>query len=467
MSRDRMPQCLRALASLAVTGLVATAAAAIAAPLHLPQATRFTLKNGLPVIVVPTARLPLVDLRLVVRAGAVDDPAGKEGLAHLTASLLTQGAGPRDAGRVADDIAFVGGSLAADAGPEQTIVTCEVLEKDFAVGLELFRDCVVSPAFATDEFERKRAETIGGIASAKDDPDSLADVELLPFLLGQSPLAHPAVGWESSLARITRDDVAAFHARTFRPERALLAVVGDVEPQAVRAALETAFAAWNPESEKRVEHAAADAPDMRGRRVRIIDRPEVTQSQIRIACLGVPRNHPDYFPIVVANAILGASFTSRLVNEIRVNQGLTYWILSRFHMLRDSGMFTITTFTRNEMLRRTIDGTLAEVKKLLDQGPTPEELERAKRYLTGQFPLGLQAPDALAARLVDVEFYRLDPAFLASYGDRVAAVTMEDCRRALKSYVCTDDLRILVVSNAAAASKQLEGLGPVEVKQPR
>ena len=450
-------------ASALLAALVATAVAA--APLHLPPATRAKLGNGLEVVVVPTARLPLVDFRLVVRAGAVNDPKGKEGLAGLTASLLTQGAGPRDARGIAEDIAAVGGTLEADAGAEQMVVSCEVLEKDFATGLALFRDVVVSPTFLEEEVARKRDEALGEIASGRNDPATVADLALGPLLLGDSPLAHPVIGWERSVRSLARTDVVAFHQRWMRPDNALLAVVGDVDPKTTIAALEKAFGSWKGLPEKHVD-AYGTVPQTRGRQVEIVAKPEVTQTQIRMTCMGVPRNHPDYFPIQVANTILGGGFTSRLVDEVRVHQGLTYGISSRFVMFRNAGTFSIATFTRNEAVRKTIDAAIGEVKKLLAEGPTEEEVAKAKRFLTGQFPLGLQAPDALAAQMLDVEFYDLEPAFLESFPDRIDAVTMTDVRRALKSYFCVDDLRILVVSNPDTARRLLEGLGPIEVREP-
>jgi len=449
----------------AALGLL-VAGGAIAAPLRLPAYTRTTLDNGLIVYVMPTRRLPLVDFRLVVRAGSVSDPKGKEGLASLTADLLTQGAGPRGARQIAEDIAFVGGTLEASAATEQVIVTCEVLTKDFAAGLELLRDVALAPTFPAEEVARKKDEALGAIASQRDDPGTVANLELGPFLLGTSPLAHPTIGWEKSVATLTREDVAAFHGRHFRPDNAMLAVVGDVEPQAVKAALEKAFAGWKANG-ARPGGAYGPVPQSRSRQVLIVNKPEVTQTQIRLACMGVPRNHPDYFPITVANTILGSGFTSRLVNEIRVVQGLTYSISSRFGMFRDAGTFRIGTFTKNETIRKTIDETIKVVRDLLAAGPGEDELAKAKRYLTGQFPLGLQAPDALATQLLDVEFYGLDPRYVETFSDRINAVTMADCRRALKSYFCVDDLRILVVSNPDSARKSLEGLGPIEVKDPQ
>lgn len=459
MSRARVKH----LSGAALLALVVAlgAAAAVAAPVQLPPYTTTTLPNGLTVFVMPSHRLPLVDLRMVVRAGAVDDPAGREGLASLTADLMTQGAGARSARQVAEDIAFVGGTLEAGCGSEQLVVSCEVLRKDLDTGLALFHDVIVAPTFPAEEFARKQEEALGAIASDRDEPSAIADKALLPFVLGDHPLGHPVGGLEPSVRALTRDEVAAFHRARVTPDQALLAVVGDVDPQAVLAALEKAFADWKPSGAKRAPSYGPLAP--RPRAVRIVDKPEATQCQIRLMGLGVARNHPDYFPITVANTILGGGFTSRLVDQIRVNLGLTYSIGSRFSMYREAGTFRLSTFTKNATLRRTVDEVLHVVDSLVVNGPSEEELAKAKRYLTGQFPLDLQAPDDLAARLTDIAFYGLDPRYVENYRDRVDGVTMADCRRALKSYFGTGDLRLLVVGPATVAKPALEGLGPIDV----
>ena len=454
----------RAALALALAVPLLAAGAAFAAPVQLPPVTRIKLKNGLTVLVLPSHRLPLVDLRLVARAGAVNDPAGKEGVASLTADLLTQGAGPRSAQQVAEDIAFVGGSLDASCGAEQLVVTCEVLRKDWTTGLDLFHDVIVTPSFPAEEFARKKDEALGAIASDRDDPSTVADKAILPFVLGASRLAHPVQGLANTVPSISRDDVVAFHRRYVTPANSMLAVVGDVDPATLVPELERRFADWKSVG---ADPAPAVAPLARfsGRAVQIVNKPEVTQTQIRMAAIGIARNHPDYFPVLVANVILGGGFTSRLINAIRVEQGLTYDIASGFRMYRDVGTFQISTFTRNETLRRTIDETLKVIRKLIDQGPTDAELGKAKRVLTGQFPLGLQAPDALARQLLDVEFFGLDPRYIQTYDEQVNAVEMTDVRRALKSYFNIDDLRILVVSNPDSAKAALAGLGPIEVRE--
>jgi zinc protease len=459
----RRPRAWLALAALAATVACASRPAG-AVPVTLPAATHVTLKSGLRVIVLPTHRVPLVDFRLVAAAGSVNDPAGHEGVASLTADLMTQGAGPRNARQLAEDIAFVGGTLDAEVGPEQLVVTCEVLPKDFAIGLDLFRDVIAAPTFPPEEFARKKDEALGAIASSKDDASEVAERALLPYLFGTNSFGHPVSGWEKSVTALGRDDVVAFHRRFVSPDNAILAVVGDVDPREVVAALEKAFADWKPSGEKRP--SAATMPEKAsGLHVRIVDKPDVTQTQIRMATLGVGRSHPDYFPIQVANTILGAGFTSRLVNEIRVQQGLSYSIASEFAMYRSAGTFEVTTFTKNETLRKTIDETLRVMRKLIAEGPTDEEVAKARRYLTGLYPLGLQAPADVAAALVNVEFYGLPSDFIAQYDARVNAVTPDDVRRALRSYFDVDNLKILVVSNPATAKTALDGLAPVEVTE--
>ena len=464
--RPRSRSRIVVLASLVIGCAMLAPAMLAAAPLRLPPPTRATLKDGLTVLVLPNHRLPLVDFLLEVKTGSIADPRGKEGLADLTASLLTQGAGTRTAPEMAEAIAFVGGTLDANAGQERVSISCEVLKKDFATGLMLLHDVTVRPTFPAEEFARKKEEALGALASARDDPSEIADRALLPFLLGEHPLAHPVDGWEASVTSITRDDVVAFHRDLFTPTRAMIAVVGDVDPKAVIAALETAFNDWSaPRAEFTLDYPPLAVS---GRReVRLVSRPEATQSQIRLACPGVPRSHPDYFPILVTNTILGGGFTPRLVNEIRVVQGLTYSIDSGFRMQKNAGEYVIATFTKNETLRKTIDETIRVVQRLKSDGPTQAELDKARQYLAGQYPLGLQSPDDLAAHLLDIEFYGLPADYLNTFTDRVNAVTLEDCRRAAKSYFCTDDLKILVVTNPEVGKKALAGLGPLTVTSAR
>ena len=251
------------LAAVITAVLGAGAADAAQAP-----PTRAKLANGLSVIIVPTSRLPLVDFRLVTRAGSVNDPAGKEGLARLTADLLTQGAGKRTAKQLADDIEFVGGSLEANGGTEAMLVSCEVLKKDLALGLELFRDVIVSPTFSNEDFERKKEEALGQIASDKSEPSVIAENAMTRWFWGESPLGHPPIGWEGTLKGMTRDDVVKFHKSFLTPERSVLVIVGDVNAAAVVASLKTAFAGWKSAGAAPATDPYGPASAIKGRAVR-------------------------------------------------------------------------------------------------------------------------------------------------------------------------------------------------------
>jgi zinc protease len=462
-----MRQALRVRA-LSLAALLLLSAPAGAAPdrvAGMAAPVRAMLPNGLSVLVVPTSRLPLVDFRLVVRAGSVCDPAGREGVARLTAELLTQGAGKRTAKQLADDIEFVGGSLSASAGAEQLVVSGEVLKKDLALGLELFRDVIVSPTLGAEDFGRKQEEALGQIASDKSEPSVIAENAMTRWFWGDSPLGHPAIGWEASVQAVTRDEAVKFHHTFITPERSVLVVVGDVDAARLIASLKTAFAGWKSAGPPPSVDPYGPAATLHGRMVRIVNKPDATQAQIRMACPAVPRNHPDWYALQVANTICGAGFTSRLVNSIRVEQGLTYSISSRFQQTRAAGAFRVSTFTRNEQLRKCVDAVLAEVKKLVDEGPTAAELDKSRNYLKGQFPLGLQSPDELAGEIANAEFFGLPQDFIAGYPARISAITMDDVRRVLKTYFCTADLKILVVTNGELGKAALEGLGALEVRE--
>jgi zinc protease len=293
----------------------------------------------------------------------------------------------------------------------------------------------------------------------------IAENAMTTWFWGDSPLGHPAIGWEASVKAATREDVVRFHHAFVAPERSVLVVVGDVAPAALLASLKTAFAGWARAGTAPAGDPYGPAAALHGRLVRIVNKPEATQAQIRMMCPAVPRNHPDWYAIQVANTICGAGFTSRLVNSIRVEQGLTYSIGSGFRQNRAAGAFRISTFTRNEQLRKCVDAVLAEVKKLADSGPTDAELDKARNYLKGQFPLGLQSPDELAGEIANAEFFGLPQDFIRTYPDRITAVTMDDVKRVLKTYFCTDDLKILVVTNGEMARQALAGLGQVETRE--
>jgi len=435
-----------------------------AAEIKLPPYQKFTLGNDLTLLVMENKKLPLVNFRLVVKAGSVYDPVGKDGLANLTATLIRKGTKTKSFEQISEEIEFVGGTLFSGAALDYAFIAGEFLSKDIDLALNLLSDILLNPVFSQEEFEREKELTLAGLQEEKDDPSTIASEAFYRFLFEKNPYAHPVDGTEPSVKNITREDVVNFYKKYFVPQYSILTLVGDFSSQTVKQKVETALAGWQKSN---TNLAKIPAPaKFKGRKLLIVEKPDVTQTQIRIGNISVPRNNPDYFPLVVANAILGGGFSSRLVNEIRVNQGLTYGVSSRFSMFKETGAYVISTFTKNITTRKTIDVALAEVKKFREKGVSQDELQGAKNYLKGLFPLRLETPEALASQITDIEFYNLDSKFVDTYIQKIEAVSLDDIKRVANKYFDYQDVVFVVVTNPKETRKDLEGLGKIEMTKP-
>jgi zinc protease len=265
---------------------------------------------------------------------------------------------------------------------------------------------------------------------------------------------------------MTREDVVEFHARTYLAGCATLVVVGDVEPRATISAIAAAFAEWTGPAPP-LTPAYPPVTIERRRRMELVSLRGAAQSEVRFTCPSVARKHPDQFAIQLANAIVGGGPDSRLARALVGTPGVADRVESEFRSQRDAGQYVVGLSTRTGDLRRAIDSTLAVLRKLRDEGPTEDELAAARLALTRAIPPDPQTPGAIAAQVLDLEFFG-PPAVDASVtAERLRAVTLADCRRVLKSYFCVDDLAILVVTDPDAGRTALDGLGPLMVQEPR
>ena len=423
---------------------------------------RSVLGNGLVLLVLERHGLPLVQAQILVRAGAVDDPAGKEGLAALTARLLTRGAGARTGDDFMEAVEFLGATIAAQAGPERTLAAGEFQAKDLAAGLGFLADMMRAPAFRDDEVTRERGLAIAELESELDDPGSLADEAFPRVVAAGHPYGRPASGTRRSLGSLTRADVVAFHRDHYAPGAAVLAVVGDVDAAGARAAVEKAFGSWAPRGA--TSRAVPPLPALRGRHILILDKPDATQTQIRLGSTGPRRGDPVADPLGVANTVLGGGFTSWLVDEVRVKRGLTYGIGSAVRAYRSGGFFEVTTFTRNAAVAETLATVLDLLKRMRDGGLEEADLDNGKNFLAGLQPLRVESPDATAAAILDVEFYGLGPDYLPRALDRLRAVDLRAARAAAARWVPAADLGIVAVGPASAIAEPLRRLGTVTVR---
>ena len=326
--------------------------------------------------------------------------------------------------------------------------------------LEVLGDVALAPTFPAREVARVRRREVASLAHDLDEPGVLADRAMLEAAYGAHPYAHAPEGRARDLVRVRRAEVLAHHARNYRPAAAILLVVGAVPAEEVLAQVHRRFGRWRGSADP-VPVVPAPAPPRPA--VVLVDKPDLTQTQVRIVSGGFGRRSPDYFPGMVASAVLGGGFTSRLMEAIRVNRGLSYAVRSRFATSAAGGLFYVSSFTKVETTAELIQVTLDEVARFAEGGPSADELERMQSYLCGLFPLSLETHDQVAERLADLALYGLGDEEITGFRDRVRAVGREDCRTVARRYFPGARPLVVVVGPARAVAKPLARFGEVRV----
>lgn len=418
-------------------------------PYHFPKAATKTLANGIRVFVVSDAEQPAVTVRLVLpSAGSIHDPAGKPGVAEMTADLLTQGTTTRTAQQIAEAIDFVGGTLNSSADSDGSYANVTVVKKDLDLGLTLLADIVRNASFKEEELERRRQQALSGLRIQYADPSYMASAIFRRVIFGAHPYGLPGEGTPDSVARLKRDDMVAFRDAWFSPSGALLAFAGDISPEAAFAAAEKYFGDWKASAT--ASGKAGAAPELKkGMRILVVDKPDAVQTEIRVGRLGIPRSSADYVPLLVTNRIFGGGFNSRLSTEVRVRKGLTYGAYSNFDARREAGSFVAATATRTEA---TVEATRV-ILNLLDQmatgSATPAEMDFARDYLAGVFPIQTETPEQVAGRILTVEQYGLPADYNDTYPQRILGISPEQVKAMSAKYFAPTDVDVVLVGNAA------------------
>jgi len=410
-----------------------------------------TLDNGLQVVAVLHHEQPIVSMRMIVRAGAAFDPKGKAGLADLAASLLDQGTTTMTANEMNDLIDFIGGEMGAGAGTDLTFVSVVVMKDSFETGLRLLSDMARHPAFAPEEIERKRRQTLSTLQVNFEDPGFVADSVFDRLVYGFHPYGLPQSGTPESLSSITRNDLLAFHQNNFVPNNAILAIVGDVTADEAFDGVKKIFGDW---AKKDVARPAFIAPPDPTRRVVVVNKPDAVQTEIRVGHVGIQRKHPDYMALNLAIRILGGEGSNRLHQVLRTERGLTYGAQADMDTLEKSGDIEAETNTRTEATGEVVRLIVDEFSRLQRERVGERELENAKAYMTGSFPLTIETPDQIAMQVLNVVFYGLPLEDLQNFRDRVNAVTVDDIQRVARTYLKPDRLSIVLVGNAQAFATQ-------------
>lgn len=437
-----------------------------ARPFHFPQVSTKTLANGLRVFVVTNSAEPAVAAQLVLTsAGAIHNPEGLPGVAEMTADMLTQGTERRSAQDIAEAIDFVGGTIHASSGADGTYISISVVKKDLELGMDLLSDVVLHPAFKKEELDRQKQQLLSSLQVAYNDPDFLVRTVFSRVVLSPSPYALPGDGTPTTAEKLDRGQLVSFHDSYYVPDGALLAFAGDITPEAAFAIAEKYFGAW-PKKELPAMRVAAPVP-VRGLHIYIVDKPDAVQTQILAGSLGIQRNDPNYIPLLVTNRIFGGGYNSRLNTEVRINKGLTYGANSRFESMQHAGAFSAGTFTRTEATVEATKLVLDLVGKMGSGGITQAELNFARDYQAGVFPIQAETATQVAGMVLVVAQYGLPADYNSTYQQNILAVTPEKVKELAGRYFDEKNMDLVLVGNAGKfrddLKKAFPGASTVEI----
>ncbi len=431
-----------------VVGCALLAAWALAGQsLKLPAFEKQTLPNGATLLLAPGSDVPLTTVRLVFRGGSEADPAGKAGVAALTASLLRRGAGSRTYDQISEQLDGLGTTLNTMASRQDSVVVADFLSANADASLAILGDVIARPAFPESEVKKVLSESLDRARSMKDNPRNAIRMYHDAFYFGA---AHPygQVADEVAMARVAREDIAGYHKRMYTGKNLIVVVTGSFDPKVLGPKL-AALAGSLPAGEA-YGWAKSSAPKFSGSRMLLIDKPDATQTYFHIAMPGIERTHPDRAALTLVNTLFGGRFTSMLNDALRVNSGLTYGANSVVERDRLTGGIYISTYTRTETTEKAMDMSLDLLKQLREKGISKEMLDSAKAYVKGALPTQLMETSLqLADTLGDLELFGQNRGEIDDMFSRLDAVSVEQANRVARKFYTSDNLQFLLVGNAA------------------
>ena len=427
-------------------------------PYSFPAFVRRTMPNGMTLIVAPVHKLPLVTAVAVIEAGASCDPAGREGLAGLVAQMLPEGTSSLDGEALALRFEGLGASIHTSADWDVATASLTVMSQRLEPALALFADMLTSPSYPARELARLKEERLAELMKLRTEPRGLADEMTNRFVYAaESRYAKPESGSTASVASVEPRDVGELYSARYRPAGVTLVMAGDVTVDVATQLAERAFGSWKGTAPG--APGAVDAATAAPRAIHVIAKPEAPQSELRIAHVGVPRHHPDYFRIVVMNALLGGLFSSRINLNLRERNAFTYGARSEFEWRRAAGPFVISTAVASNVTAAAAREALGEIDRMRTHLVDNDELTLATSYLDGVFPIRYETTSAIAYALATMAIYGLDEGYFDTYRANITAITAQDVLEAAQRHVIPERLRLIVVGDPEVVREPLEGLG--------
>lgn len=431
---------------------------------HFPAFERRTMANGVRLIVAPIDKLPIVTVSAVIDAGAVAELPGKDGVGLLVAKALLEGAAGYDGEALTEQLECLGTSIDTDVDWDSTTLSMTALTSVFSAAFSHFATVLTAPTFPESSLERLKAERVAEILQVESEPRELASERFERFLYHSGSRYELALGGSAaSVSALTREDVVEFYTHRYTPKSVTLIFAGDITADAAERLVRDTLDAWSGVTPAGV--IVNDAAASLTRTVHIVHRDDAPQSELRIGHVGVPRRHPDYFPITVMNAILGGLFGSRINLNLREAHGYTYGAASMFDWRKDSGPFLVSTAVASNVTAPAISEVLLEIDRIRAEPVSESELTLATNYLDGVFPIRFETSSAVAAALETLVVYGLADDWYDRYRAQIRSVTSDGVLAAARGHLDPTQLQFVIVGDANAIQAPVEALnlGPVEI----
>ena len=434
-------------------------------PVRFPTIAREELSSGLRVWSLPWRSLPVITVALLIEGGSADDPPGGPGLVGLTADLVDEGAGGRDAVELTDAFARLGTHLETDVGQDATLLWFTTLARNLEPALALLADVIVRPHLAESDLLRVRDLRLSRLRQLKTSASAAADRAFLEGVFGSHPYGHGTLGTSPLLRSASADDVRRCHERLFIPARATLIVAGDRAAHDVVGAARAGFGGWRV---GRLEVAReVDVPSTAPPAVLLVDRPGAPQSELRIGHLGPPRNTPAYPALVTLNAALGGQFTSRINRQLRETRGYTYGARTGLDFRRTCSTFACETSVQSNATVEAVGEVLDEFAAVGASRPIAgDELVRARESLTRGYVRQFETAAHLVRAVVDLVKFRLPDDAFDRFVPDVRAVTEPDVQAVAQAVVRPAECVTVVVGDAAQCRDGLSRFGTVVEMMP-
>jgi zinc protease len=434
--------------------------------LRLPIPRKFKLHNGLQVFLVEQHSLPIISANLIALSGSERNPSNQPGMASFTAEMLDEGTGKRSPLKIATDADQIGASLSTGSSMDYSYIAMRTLMKNADAALELVSDLLLNPAFASEEIERIRNDRLIHILQQKDNPGALAIKVFFDAIYGSAhPYGYMDIGTEESNRSITQDLLRRFYQAGYFAANSALVVAGDITESELNELAERYFGKW--------ETAGSDCgiPEATGKstcRIVIVERPEASQTVLRLGHVGVARSSPDYVAIDVMNTALGGLVSSRINLNLREKNGFTYGASSAFIFRRGSGPFLIGTSVRTDATAPAVVEIIREVARMRESRLSPEELATAKDSMARSLPGMFETTPESASSIGQLFVHDLPLNYYHDLPEQIQSVTDTQVQEAAQKYLKPMETVIVAVGDRSKIEPELEklNLGPIEIRDP-